>query len=211
MRSCIRLLIVLAAIGSLAAGCGPAATPAPEPTPGAVVEPTGAMSRDAALEGLRVYTVTELLADRAAGRIGGEQVTLRGYWSNYPSVPYPSCVVAGDIPPSKLEVLVYCADGLWGITELDEPMNSFDLLSGQVTHAAGPHLTPYVDDAIREVLSNSPRIRDDDRFATVTPVPVVVIGHFDDARAADCRPGAAALCRDRLVIDRLVSFGQRSP
>jgi hypothetical protein len=211
IRSDIRLLIVAAAIGSLATGCGPGVTPAPEPTPGAVVKPTDVVSPAPALEGLHVYTVSELLAERAAGRISGEQVALRGYWSNYPGVPYPSCGVEGDIPPSELEVLVFCADGLWGITEVDEPMTSIDLRSGQVTHAAGAHLTPYVDNAVREVLSNSPGIREDDRFATVTPVPVELIGHFDDPQAADCRPRAVALCRDRLVIDRLVSFGQRSP
>jgi hypothetical protein len=38
------------------------------------------------------------------------------------------------------------------------------------------------------------------------PVPIVVVGHFDDPRAVDCRPEAVQLCKDRLVIDRIVSF-----
>jgi hypothetical protein len=37
-------------------------------------------------------------------------------------------------------------------------------------------------------------------------VPIVVVGHFNDPRAADCRPEAKELCRDRLVLDRVVHF-----
>jgi hypothetical protein len=42
------------------------------------------------------------------------------------------------------------------------------------------------------------------------PVPIVVVGHLDDERAADCRPKQRPLCRDRFVIDRLVAFEPRA-
>jgi hypothetical protein len=40
-----------------------------------------------------------------------------------------------------------------------------------------------------------------DDQSTVTPVPIVAIGHFDDAAAATCPPEDATWCRDLFIID----------
>jgi hypothetical protein len=42
------------------------------------------------------------------------------------------------------------------------------------------------------------------------PVPIAVVGHFDDARAADCRVTARQLCRDRFVLDEVLAFDPSS-
>jgi hypothetical protein len=38
------------------------------------------------------------------------------------------------------------------------------------------------------------------------PVPIVVVGHFDDARARECQDSAQQLCADRLVVTRIAAF-----
>jgi hypothetical protein len=42
------------------------------------------------------------------------------------------------------------------------------------------------------------------------PVPIVVVGHFDDPKAAECRAEARQLCLDRFVIDRVVMYDPAS-
>ena len=47
-------------------------------------------------------------------------------------------------------------------------------------------------------------------FQFWTPVPIVVVGHFDDPGAADCRKSARQLCLDRFVVDRIVMYDPES-
>jgi len=43
-----------------------------------------------------------------------------------------------------------------------------------------------------------------------TPVPIVVVGHFDDPKADECRPAMRTRCQDRFVIDRIVEFDPKA-
>jgi hypothetical protein len=143
-----------------------------------------------------VHTVSELLDLRARGVIGGEPVALRGFWTD--RTTFHSCT-APDSPPGELQIR--CHDGESGITEQDAPIATW-INPSQYTFHDGPKLTPFVSEALAQRLFTLPSINGQ----PYPPVPIVVIGHFDDPRAADCQPEARQLCRDRLVIDRIVEF-----
>src|SRR5580765_7624874 len=98
------------------------------------------------------------------------------------------------------ELELYCNDRMFGISELDEPIVVISK-HGFATEGSGPWLTPYLtgDVAGAADLFNLPTINGQ-RFP---PVPIVVVGHFNDPRAVKCRPIARKLCRDRLVVDRI--------
>jgi hypothetical protein len=151
------------------------------------------------IDGLPVLTVSEALAAHEDGSLPGGRVAMHGYWTNNP-------VVHGCVPMSTGigELEIYCYDGEYGITELDEPIWLIDTRTGQVLHTAqGPHLTPYLPAGLEGAERLSLPMINGQWYP---PVPIVVLGHFDDPRAVDCRPEARQLCRDRLVIDRIVEF-----
>lgn len=177
--------------------------PAPSPSAAALETPTSpptphaTSSLPAELDGLHVYTVSELQSARAAGNLAGGPIALRGYWS-YLGIPH-SCAVP-DSSPGELEI--YCRDGEYGITERNEPAAVLTK-DYRLVPAAGPMLTPWIpnEDWVTPLLSLMPV-----NGQPFPPVPIVVVGHLDDERAADCRPEQQQLCRDRFVIDRLVAF-----
>jgi hypothetical protein len=155
----------------------------PEPTAGTV-------------DGLSIYTISELLAARAAGTLKGGPIALRGYWSER-SFGH-SCAPPAQ-PPGELELR--CHDGEWGITDQNEPIAELTI-DGRFLPANGPHLTPFVPDDLWPGLGQSEIIHGQRPL----PVPIVVIGHLDDPRAKDCQPRSAQLCADRFVIDRIADY-----
>jgi len=174
---------------SLGAGCGDAIVPTAAP----------AVATPASIDGLPLLTVGGVLADRAAGGLRGERVAVRGFWSDG-SLPH-SCASPSEVP-GDLEL--YCHDGEWGMTELSEPIVVVDD-SGTSTPASGPHLTPFVASDVEgaDELFRIAHVR----MPGFSPVPITVIGHFDDSGAADCRPQYRQLCLDRLVVERIVQLG----
>lgn len=161
-----------------------------------VASPQPAAVFPAEVDGQHVYTVSELLAARAAGQLEGGPIALAGFWSD-PLIAH-SCA-----PPSSQpgELELYCHDREFGITQRNEPSA---VLAGDATiaYAAGPVLTPWVPGPLLEQLLLAPV-----NGQPFPPVPIVVIGHLDDPRAADCRPEARRACLDRFVVDEIVEFG----
>jgi hypothetical protein len=135
-----------------------------------------------------------------AGTLPKGSVALAGYWSGFGwahSCPAPM----GN--PGVLEI--YCHDGEFGITELAEPVlvrHSVGNMTYTEAGTKGPKLTPYVPEAIYPQL----QLPEDVNGQPYPPVPIVVVGHFDDPGVADCRPEARQICKDRFVIDRLVTL-----
>ena len=174
---------------------GPSAAPSDltsaTPTPAASPSP-------AFVDGLPIRTVSELLALRDGGTLGDQPVALRGYWS-------ASLVVHACTPPlpGTGELEMWCDDGDYGITERDEQMIEYKA-DHRVIPASGPRLTPFMSELYDQVVQ--PMVNGQ----LYPPVPIVVIGHFNDRRAVDCRPIARPLCRDRLVVDRIVEFNPAS-
>jgi len=154
---------------------------------------------DAVVDGLRVMTVSEALVAHAADILPGDRVALRGFWSAS-NVAFSCAAPVG--APGDLEL--YCVDGQFGVTENYEPIFSYDLKAGIATEAKGPHLTPWIP----------PALPGDALFAAkpsgeqYPPTPIVITGHFDDARVLNCRSEARQLCVDRLVVDRVVAFAR---
>ena len=152
------------------------------------------------VDGLPVMTVSEALAAHAAVQLPGGQVAVRGWWSD--GEVGHSCVPSME-PVGELELR--CIDGEYGIAERNEPMFVVDMSSGVVTYEAqGPHLTPFISESVDRIedLFGLPIINGQ-RYP---PVPIVVRGHFDDPRAAQCLATAHQLCLARLALDRVVQF-----
>jgi hypothetical protein len=136
-------------------------------------------------------SVSQFLVARDAGTIGDAQVRVEGFWTNR-SVGHSCAPPLAN--PGELEI--YCHDGEYGITELAEPIlvMTADFV---VTEARGPHLTPWFEDALwRQV----------DAPIDAPPLPILVRGHVNDARAAQCQPAARELCADRLVVDDVLEL-----
>lgn len=142
-------------------------------------------------------TVGELLEARSQGKIKGEQVVVSGFWTDRRVML--SCAVP-DGKPGALEL--YCQDGQFGITQLDEPIIEL-APNGDAIRPRGPSIIPWVPDSLVSQLLSTP----ERNGQWPAPVPIVVSGHFDDPRAAACRPQAQLLCKDRLVLDHVLNLG----
>ena len=201
-RGAVTAVIVGIGLVALASMAGLGGSPEPSdglvsPPSTTLPSPTGPPPPSA---GLTIHSVSELLDLRSDGRIGGERVALRGFWSDRRQDYYLSCIDP-DSHPGELEVP--CRDGTFGITERDEPIGTMNVtVYGETLERTnGPALTPFVEEAL-ERLFDLPNINGQ----PYPPVPIVVVGHFDDPRAADCRPEFRQRCRDRLVLDEIVEF-----
>jgi hypothetical protein len=175
----------------------PTASAAVVETPTAPLTPSPTSSLRAGVDGLHIYTVSELQSARAAGNVSGGPIALRGYWS-YLGIPH-GCGVP-DSTPGDFEI--YCHDGEYGITERNE-FAAVLTKDSRLVPATGPMLTPWIpnEDWVIPLVSLMPV-----NGQPFPPVPIVVVGHLDDERAAQCRPKQRQLCRDRFVIERLVTF-----
>lgn len=154
----------------------------------------------ATVDGLPVMTVSEALAAHAEGLLPGGRAAIRGWWSNGSSGH--SCVPSTE---KVGELELRCHDGEYGISEQDEQMFVVNIDSGVVTYEAqGAHLSPFFSSDLAGIddLFGLPRINGQQ----YPPVPITVVGHFDDPRAAECGPQAQQLCLDRLVLERIVAF-----
>lgn len=190
----IPVVVVLVGVAALIAGSS-TPVPVPHPSPSATAPSEPALP--ATVDGLPVLTVSEVLAQRAAGELKGGPVALRGYWSDL------NIVFMCAPPLGNLGVLeMYCPEGQFAISERDEPYLVLTQGNREI-FASGPHLTPWMPpDPAFVPLFSLPTINGQQ----YPPVPIVVVGHFDDPRAAQCRPEARQLCRDRLVLDRIIVF-----
>jgi hypothetical protein len=209
IASATALIVVAAGTILLVGGIAPgpavsSATPSASalPSPSAAPISSASPSIPPAVEGLSVMTVSEAIAKRDAGSLGSDPVAIRGFWSAVR-------VRHGCAPPNgHTGVLeIYCHEREVGITELDEQI---ELISkaGAITVGSGPWLTPFVTGEVygAAALFSLPMINGQQ----YPPVPIVVVGHFNDPRAADCRPVALEICRNRLVVDQIVQFDPTS-
>jgi hypothetical protein len=148
--------------------------------------------------GRDVYTVSRATAVRDAGALGSRTIALGGYWSA--SGAAWSCP-APDHQPADLEL--YCRDGAFGITERYESILVM-VSNGNMTTsqgAAGPHLSPWVPAGLQPLLLGQ---------TTPAPVPIVVLGHFRDARAGECGAEVRQACLDRFVIESILVYDPAS-
>lgn len=168
------------------------ASPHPSPTAASPLSPSPtAVAIDS-------WTVSEFLRRRDAGTLPDGPITLAGYWTDRSvvhSCPAPRPEQYGDL-------VIWCREGEYGITERDEPIRTWHL-GGSSTMASGPWITPYIenDESMRPLFSQ-PVINGQ----PYPPVPIVVVGHVNDPRAEDCGSEVLQTCRDRFVIDEIFVF-----
>jgi hypothetical protein len=199
-----RTALVVPALIAIVAACTPVGMALTSESPSAamiVAPPTPEATVVATVDGLTVVTVSELLAARASGNARGGPHALRGYWSGWPE--RHGCASTRLV--AKLEL--FCEDEHWGITERNEAMITIEVSGlGRSTsvRAEGPRLNPYVaSNDVWDRLRATPR-------PDWTPVPIVVVGHFDDPDASECIPSVRQECLDRFVLDRIASFDPSS-
>ena len=162
-----------------------ASTAAPSTTPSLSTSPVAALS------------VAQFLEEQASGTLPSGAIFLHGYWTDR---SFPHSCSAPNGQPGELELR--CVDGEFGITENNEPIGTLTVDSRWIP-ATGPAITPYIDnEELAQRLFTLPTIHGQ----PYPPVPIVVRGHVDDHRAADCQPDARDRCRDRLVIDEILEF-----
>lgn len=179
------------------ASIAPGTTPSPTAPPTSSATSNATPTPDNQVDGLTILSVSDVLEGRSSGEIGGQPFALRGYWTG---VLYAHSCAPPSEQPGDLEI--YCHDGEFGITEQDEPFITVTVDSRAIPHS-GPGITPYVREPEATRLYSAPGIVNGQPYP---PVPIVVIGHFDDPEAADCRPQARQICLDRFVLDQIVEF-----
>jgi hypothetical protein len=173
--------LAIAGLGSRGPNLG-AATPsdaAAEATVSpAASESSGAAAASAPTEvaGLKVISVNDAIAIR--DRVDRRELAVRGWYMAMP-LPCPSMVPG---PSSPIEPT--CDNEISWLMRDDEDLS----LPGS-GRPNGPAIHAYLGDV--------------GGLATPSPVDVVVIGHFDDRRTAQCPADAKAACRDAFVVDRI--------
>ena len=177
----------LAAI--LVAGLVLRSAPAAGPATGAV--PT-------TVDGLKVVTVSQALA--AGPNTGDGLVAIAGWIEPMPvhscAPPEPSAGALEDACTSD-EIL---------LTETRQELVVFASLDGGNSITANPPTAPYLyahELAGANVDSLLPDTGDPNTAANYVPVRAVIVGHFHDARAADCSTDRRSACDAAFVVDQL--------
>jgi hypothetical protein len=158
--------------------------------------------------GLPVWSVTDVLRLREAWWTGDGAIAIAGFWSD--GMVGHSCPLQ-DRQPDGVD---HCRVGEYGFTELNEPAMII-APGGQVTHQAeGPLLQPWlIGQAAGSVLYGPGMV------GPRPPVPVVVIGRFNDPQAAICPAETRDGCNDGFVVlavawvngqDRLPNIADRA-
>ena len=144
--------------------------------------------------GLPAIAVSEALARRDAGP-DDTALAVRGYFSR----PNVGVDISCPATPAKISpVQSRCPDAVTWLTEGPEQLWSLGDAGWQVREPDGPGLNPIVR---FDVPFEMPAHRNNGRPA---PLPVVVLGHFADRRAAACPGASIEACRRAFVVDALL-------
>jgi len=157
----------------------------------------------ALVDGQPVRTVSQAIADRDAGRLGSTSFQLGGYWTVRNSLA--SCPMPLESPRDlEWQCLGYVA----GITERYEAILTpvYGVQSSTTRGPDGPSLQPWIPASLTDRLVNGVIAANWE----LSPMPIVVVGHFDDPRAAQCHPDQQAQCREELVLERVLVFDPAS-
>lgn len=144
----------------------------------------------ATIEGFDVFTVDEAIEVQAAD--DGSTIAVGGW---YQAGLLPSCPAPPPPPDEPALLEGYCfADFVWLMAE---PERLFHV--GPNSSGGGPPDGPAIHPMFFEVAA--PPTRPMPEEGDSIPTAVVLVGHFDDARAADCRPDVRQTCLDRFVVE----------
>ncbi len=164
---------------------GPSASPSASPS---AAPPLSPLPTDPSFP---LALMPAVIDDRAAGRIGGEQLVVSGWWTDR-SRPEP----CPDVPA---ELLIGCQDGRFGLTE---GPSVGEWQGTTFVPADEPVLTPFIPATVLATPPYGPLLFADGGEQRA-PVYTMFLGHFDDPRAADCPAPSRDECADRFVVDEI--------
>jgi hypothetical protein len=155
----------------------------------------------AEVDGNRVLTVAQALAASDTGATG--PIAIGGWFSMAPMHSCPAPFKNGVFrEPNPLEL--YCHEGDWALAEKPEAVVDVTIVTTDESTSmtvtgrtiTGPWLQPVLEIHLGGIfpLGTTEQWR---------PVPVVLVGHFGDPRAATCLPQLRAVCAERFVADRV--------
>ncbi len=146
--------------------------------------------------GLPITTVADAIAVRDAG-IDDREIAIRGWYT--PFYPLRACGRFTDKNPlSPLQM--GCPDLFLWLMQNPERLSTVTSTGMSWRGPAGPAISPDLDDIDMSWTG---------RYEPPRLVELVVIGHFDDRRSFACPADEIEACRDRFVVDRVVSADGR--
>jgi hypothetical protein len=161
-------------------------TASPSQSPMTVSSPSVGAPFPSTVLGMQVITVAQATALAQAGQLNGRDVAVAGWYvSMAPSCPYPGPYVG--------ELEDWCSMAAFSDTQAGAQI-CVQTGNGMSCSGFGQEsMAPWL---MTDTLG-------DPADQGVTPVPIVVIGHTDDARARQCRPGTETQCARDFVADRV--------
>ena len=189
--------IGLVAVAILVAGLALRSSAASSPAIGGVPK---------TVDGLTVQTVSQALAAEARGRPQGDGLVAVGGWLD--PMPAHSCPV--QTPGPVLEESCTARQVL--LTESRQELVIIETGSGFTGISANPPASPYLyarelaGAFVESLLPGGDNTKPD----TYRPLQAVLVGHFHDARAAECGADQRAACESAYVVDRLAWLDGRS-
>jgi hypothetical protein len=188
------LTVAMADVGRLGGGPSTPAGSGGVATVGASATPTAQAITGEAFS-LPVIQVTDAIAVRDAG-VDDRELAVQGWFAR----EIASCPAPLTKPINPLQT--GCPDGfVWLMKEAESLVHQ----SGDHTSfgaPTGPALNPDFDDIDGSWEPTDPGF---DTNGDSTPTDVVLVGHFDDRRAALCPEAEVAACRDRFVVHAVAS------
>lgn len=149
------------------------------------------------VDGNRVLTVSQAISARDSGATG--PIAIGGWFS---MAPVHSCP-APFRDPHPFEF--YCQVGDWALAEAPEAIVGVTVTSNGDSTSMAVHGRSMTKAWLQPVLElGRGQIFPPGTTETWQPVPVVLIGHFGDPRAAACPPELRQTCFDRFVAERVV-------
>ena len=165
-------------------------------------------------DGLAVRSVSELLAAEANGSIHGDDfVAVRGWIAQQ---ILPAC--PAEEPRPALEDT--CTSSKILLTETAQTLMTYEPISrggvsGTELAPSGPFLYArelaggYVDPVIGSVWY-APGTGSSAEFTPLRPLEAILVGHFHDVRAAECRADLRASCEAAFVVDQVAWLDGKS-
>jgi hypothetical protein len=165
---------------------GTHASPAAAPTPTEQALP-------GVVFGLPIIHLADALAIRDAG-IDDREIAVMGWFSDDGPIPCPAPIpsLVNPLQPS-------CPDEFVWLMERPETLISHSGNGTTIGNPSGPFLNPDLDGVDRSWEPRGGGVLDANGLSVA--VDVVLVGHFDDRRAALCPQADVVACRDRFVVD----------
>ncbi len=159
------------------------------------------------IEGLSVQSVSQALAEEAAGNPTGDELVAIGGWID--PMPLHSCPASPSFTPALVDS---CTSDLILMTETRQDLVMIGGVDGGTSIGAMPPSAPYVYAHELAGVDIGSLVPSGDKTSpdTYRPLQAVMVGHFDDAGVAQCDSDQRAACESAFVVDQLAWLDGKS-